>query len=274
MTATEAQPKTSTENNGTNDEIPQIDAGDDNNRGDQSPPTTANGNDASPNAKKIYAVSVRWEREQERLRQERNSSTDPVTNKRPCLTFTIEDFHKYFCCCARRVGSFFFLLEKKDGSPIIVAGPCWPFCTFVTVPLILVLSALVMVFIVFNKDSGMPWWFALIYCPILAFVMVALFCVSCRDPGLMERVDDLEAAEQGWFWNEQVGSYRPAGAMYCREGKALIKDFDHVCPWTGTGIGRDNMLSFKIFVFSVNVLCYLSVGLVIWFVFFVNLINK
>lgn len=52
--------------------------------------------------------------------------------------------------------------------------------------------------------------------------MVALFCVSCRDPGLMERVDDLEAAEQGWFWNEQVGSYRPAGAMYCREGKVSI----------------------------------------------------
>lgn len=101
-------------------------------------------------------MSVRWEREQERLQQEmNNSSADPVTTKRPCLTFTIEDFHKYFCCCARRVGSFFFLLEKKDGSPIIVAGPCWPFCTFVTVPLILVLSTLVMVFIVFNKDSGM-----------------------------------------------------------------------------------------------------------------------
>jgi len=53
MTATEAQPKTSTENNGTNDEIPQIDAGDDNNRGNQSPPTTANGNDASPSVKKM-----------------------------------------------------------------------------------------------------------------------------------------------------------------------------------------------------------------------------
>jgi len=51
-------------------------------------------------------------------------------------------------------------------------------------------------------------------------------------------------------------------------------DFDHVCPWTGTAIGRNNMLPFRIFVFSINVLCYLSVGLVIWFVFFVNIINK
>eukprot|EP00986_Skeletonema_menzelii_P012504 scaffold6916_cov143-Skeletonema_menzelii.AAC.14 len=62
----------------------------------------------------------------------------------------------------------------------------------------------------------------------------------------MERVADEEAAEQGWFWNEQVGSYRPAGAMYCREGKVLIKDFDHVCPWTGTAIGHGNMLPFKL----------------------------
>ncbi len=50
--------------------------------------------------------------------------------------------------------------------------------------------------------------------------------------------------------------------------QALIMDFDHVCPWTGTAIGRNNMLPFRMFVFSVNVLCYLSVGLVIWQVLF------
>ncbi len=54
MTATEAQPKTSTENNGTNVETPQIDAGD-NNRDNHSPPTTANGDaDANPTVKKVY----------------------------------------------------------------------------------------------------------------------------------------------------------------------------------------------------------------------------
>ena len=109
-----------------------------------------------------------------------------------------------------------------------------------------------------------PWWFGLIYYPIVIFVLSVLFCVSCRDPGLMERVIDEEAAENGWFWNEQVGSYRPAGAMYCRECKALVHDYDHVCPWTGTAIGKGNMKPFKMFVFSVNVLCYLSIGLVIW----------
>ena len=103
-----------------------------------------------------YAVSVRWEREQaERRRSHAGSSSGPVTQRKPYLTFSIEDFNRYFCCCARRVGSMFFLVEKKDGSPIVVAGPCWPFCSFVTVPLIVVLSGLVGYFIVSNPNTGL-----------------------------------------------------------------------------------------------------------------------
>jgi hypothetical protein len=62
-----------------------------------------------------------------------------------------------------------------------------------------------------------PIWIAYIYYPVLGMVLLCLFCVSCRDPGLMERVTDEEAGEGGWFWNEQVGSFRPPGALYCRE---------------------------------------------------------
>ena len=60
-----------------------------------------------------YAVSTRWEREVE--------ENGPV-----------KDFHRYFCCCARRLGNMFMLWERSDGSPIVIAGPCWPFCVFVT----------------------------------------------------------------------------------------------------------------------------------------------
>jgi DHHC palmitoyltransferase len=52
-------------------------------------------------------------------------------------------------------------------------------------------------------------------------------------------LQDEEAGEGGWFWNEQVASFRPPGALYCRECGVLIQDYDHLCPWTGTGIGRD-----------------------------------
>lgn len=49
----------------------------------------------------------------------------------------------------------FVLIERTDGSPLVIAGPCWPFCMGVTVPLILGISALVCYFVVFNSDSGL-----------------------------------------------------------------------------------------------------------------------
>ena len=48
----------------------------------------------------------------------------------------------------------FVLLERDDGSPMVIAGPCWPFCMGVTVPLILGVSGLVAFFVLFNPDSG------------------------------------------------------------------------------------------------------------------------
>jgi len=73
-----------------------------------------------------------------------------------------------------------------------------------------------------------------IYGAVVAFVLLSLFCVSCRDPGLMERVVDEEAGEGGWFWNEQVGSFRPPGALYCRECGVLIQEVRRSCVlWNG-----------------------------------------
>ena len=242
--------------------------------------------------KKVYAVSLRWEDEQRRRRRQKqqprhpssasatstpiterkhrrcksdNNNSNGVVNDATSPMSIIEIFNTIFCCCARRVGSMFFLLESNDGSPIIVAGPCWPFCTFITTPLILGISGLVGYFMIYTTD--LPWWVGVIYFIIMIFVLIVLFCTSCRDPGLLERVTDDEAATNGWLWNEQVGSYRPPGAMYCRECKALVYDYDHVCPWTGTAIGKGNMRQFKVFVLSVNILCYFSVGLVLWRVF-------
>mmetsp|Transcript_15221 Transcript_15221/g.34401 ORF Transcript_15221/g.34401 Transcript_15221/m.34401 type:complete len:182 (+) Transcript_15221:623-1168(+) len=117
--------------------------------------------------------------------------------------------------------------------------------------------------LVYQFEHPKPIWVAYIYFPVLGFVLASLFCVSCQDPGLMERVTDEEAGNGGWFWNEQVGSFRPPGALYCRECGVLIQDYDHLCPWTGTGVGRRNMMAFKLFVVGVNVLCYFSIILVI-----------
>lgn len=208
-------------------------------------PESANTSQAPRRRKKQFAVSTRWEQE-------------VAENGLP------KDYHSYFCCCARRVGNMFILMEYSDGSPIVVAGPCWPFCMGVTVPMILGISSLVSYFLILKEDSKLPSWIVFLYFPCIALTLMALFCVSCRNPGLMERVTDEEAGEGGWFWNEQVGSFRPPGALYCRECGVLIQDYDHLCPWTGTGIGGGNMLAFKVFVVTVNILCYFSIILLVW----------
>jgi hypothetical protein len=86
--------------------------------------------------RKQFAVSTRWERQ-------------VAENGLP------NDHNKYFCCCARRLGNMFVLLEYPDGTPIVVAGPCWPFCAFVTLPLIIVISGLVSYFIVLSNNSAL-----------------------------------------------------------------------------------------------------------------------
>lgn len=158
--------------------------------------------------KKQYAVSLAWER-----KQEENGNT------RKFCTGTSEDCFSLFCCFSRRVGSMFFLCESRDGSPIVVAGPCWPFCAFFTVPLVAGLSGLTLWFGILDENSPLPSWTAFIYCPFVAITLISLFCVSCRDPGLMERITDEEAANVNFLWNEQCGSYRPNGTMYCSEAQ-------------------------------------------------------
>jgi len=79
----------------------------------------------------------------------------------------------------------FFLLETRDGSPIVVAGPCWPFCTFVTVPLVVVLSSLVGYFIVLNSNSGLVSSvifdsIQILFALIMASQTIRLFNSSCH----------------------------------------------------------------------------------------------
>jgi hypothetical protein len=49
----------------------------------------------------------------------------------------------------------FALLSYPDGTPIVVAGPCWPFCVGVTLPVILVVTGLVSYFLVVDGDFGL-----------------------------------------------------------------------------------------------------------------------
>jgi len=194
-----------------------------------------------------YAISKRWEAQQVSGQKDKCTPQNCVSS--------------IFCCCARQLGSMHILCERKDGSPMVIAGPMWSFCMFVTVPLVVGLSVLVLYFCILQKDAPLPLWVAGIYVPIMVIAILSLFMVSCRDPGLVERKLEQDPSSNAFLWNEQVGSYRQPDALYCRECQVLVEEMDHVCPWTGTAIGRKNMLAFKWFVIFVNLLCYSSIGI-------------
>lgn len=47
----------------------------------------------------------------------------------------------------------FALMSYPDGTPIVIAGPCWPFCVFVTLPLVLGIPAVVTYFLVIDDGT-------------------------------------------------------------------------------------------------------------------------
>ena len=49
----------------------------------------------------------------------------------------------------------FVFCEKPDGTPIVIAGPCWPFCCFVTVPLILGAVGAVSYWLILRENSAL-----------------------------------------------------------------------------------------------------------------------
>lgn len=200
------------------------------------------------NMRKNFAVSTRWEE------QMAGGTDDPILIKPKCYRL-----NKIFCWCSKPLGGMFILCQRRNGDPLMIAGPLWGFCMFITVPLILFISGVFLHFVVMNDKMDLPLWVQILYIFLIAFTLICLFFTSCRNPGLIERTTDEEAGRNGWYWNEQTGAYRPPNAMYCRECKVLIEGYDHLCPWTGTGIGKGNMIPFRLFVLFVNCLCYATI---------------
>jgi len=98
-------------------------------------------------------------------------------------------------------------------------------------------------------------WAASVLC-----LVTALSCVAFRDPGILRRHP--EKPEPNWRWNDQARTFRPPGACYDEDLGLVVEGFDHVCPWTGTGIGQRNMGAFHCFVTLLCVCIVLDVLIV------------
>mmetsp|Transcript_16762 Transcript_16762/g.16748 ORF Transcript_16762/g.16748 Transcript_16762/m.16748 type:complete len:252 (+) Transcript_16762:402-1157(+) len=127
-----------------------------------------------------------------------------------------------------------------------VVGPYWPMLCMITYPLILGVSGVTLVTVIpkVNPLIGLVWAICTIG------LIFALAMTAFRDPGILRRYSDPPSGQEGsqWRWNDRALSYRPRGAWYDPDTAVIVEGFDHTCPWTGTAIGKKNMLAFQCFV--------------------------
>jgi hypothetical protein len=157
------------------------------------------------------------------------------------------------------------IVEDENGEPTTqrstrpkldcVVGPYWPMLMFVTYPLILGVSALTLITVIPYKHPLL----GLVWAILTVGLILALALTACRDPGILPRYHKPPPKEESWRWNERAHTYRPRTAWYDPDTAVVVEAFDHTCPWTGTAIGKRNMLPFQTFVCLVFVCLIMNI---------------
>jgi membrane protein YdbS with pleckstrin-like domain len=149
--------------------------------------------------------------------------------------------------------------DEENSIPRLdcVMGPYWVMTVCVTYPIVLVISAIAAVRIVNHQ----PWPLIIVWAILTVALLLALSMVACRDPGIMRRYPAPPDAD--WRWNDQARTFRPKGAKYDPDCAVVVESFDHTCPWTGTAIGKRNIIPFRCFVILIVVCLVFDIVLII-----------
>lgn len=162
---------------------------------------------------------------------------------------TMADNLGCLCSClgAGRVGNMVILKEGKTSEGKrrldVVMGPYWPCAIMITFPLIVGLSLLILFQVILDANLILQ----VVWASLTVGLMVSLVLVSCRNPGILYRHAIISSPTSNWLWNDQALTFRPKTSKYDTECAAVIEEFDHTCPWTGTAIGKNNMAAFRAF---------------------------
>lgn len=167
------------------------------------------------------------------------------------------------CLGARRLGNMAVLLSRRGSTGrtelLCMVGPYWPCLVVVTYPLILGVSLWSAVY----RLPEVSIWIRVIWAMCTITLVVALACTGCRNPGVVRRWKTKPPRCDHWYWSDQVGTFRPPRAQYDGDCGVVIEEFDHTCPWTGTGIGKRNMTAFSTFVTFVCVCLIFNILLLV-----------
>jgi hypothetical protein len=204
-------------------------------------------------------------------------------------------FDSTFCCVAKqdesdkrliddgtcvkgpiRIGSSILLCGKRKGyfPKQLFVGPDWPLVILVYC-LIIGINVVVL-----GVISPLGWPPVLIGIFICCCLLVAYSCVACSNPGIIFKNDytipdaDIEDGkspdEVAWRPRTiecgQCELKRPMSGHHCHYCEVCVDELDHHCPWCGKCIGKNNIKSFWLFVYSMNVQLYYLLGVFIYYI--------
>ena len=166
---------------------------------------------------------------------------------------------RYRC---KRIRRTLLLLSDKNGNALFSIGPDWGFFVF----LMLLMTVFMLLIVVF------AWWKLSFFFKLLISISATLFYVTYTytvfiNPGYPENT-------VGKFTGVPNVKYRFCSicrfyvrkdilVTHCSDCGMCIENYDHHCPWMTKCVGKNNYVSFKLFLFTVICVFALFISAVI-----------
>ena len=153
------------------------------------------------------------------------------------------------------VGRTIFIFFDKYNNPIFIIGPHWPMIFFV---LFIILSPFLFLYIKFWKYLS----FATRLFGSINFwtTLLSYTYTSIINPGFPKNTigRTFGIPRNDYYFCDYCGFYlrKTSYGSHCDLCDICIEKYDHHCVWTGHCIGKNNKITFRIFVPSIFILLF------------------
>ncbi len=232
-----------------------------------SPKTLKSGDETKENIEDIV-ISIPDKKKQNKTKRKKKSkkylqlfekevNNLKIINNNKTENLIIYNTHsKYY----RFVGNSLFLFMDKYDNPLLIVGPHWPlFACFFSIVNILYM---IIIFKLWNRlgpkskliNQISYWLFTLSYA-----------YTSLINPGYPKNNHERKTGyprEDYYFCNDcKFYVKRNTRATHCEDCGICIEGQDHHCPWTSHCVGKNNIITFYIFIISTLFsICYLPLA--------------
>ena len=163
------------------------------------------------------------------------------------IPITIDQKQNYFY---KKLGNTYSFFGDVYGNPKIIIGPHWPLYACVT----FVFSLGFFSMIIFLGK------YLTVFVKLIGFIVYFLFFFSYSytaliNPGYPKHdIDSITGEPRKKFYycsTCKMFVNREKNTSHCPDCDICVEGHDHHCPWTGKCIGKNNLTSFYIFIFSI-----------------------